>query len=229
MVENITHRGSPDNVFTREATDMIVERGWFIPTVQFGPHDVFLFEDWEETPVGPYRALFHFTPEDFRTLYANSEEGKDLVSSIHRFDATHVTGIVSRREHGRWVIEMDTGDRGPLSLEVAYRADGVLKAANLLTPLVPEAVARHPLYCRMLPRLAAPIMGSDPDLAIAGTTELGRKGRFRLERTYRITGGRCSWGGEDLGPLTECRYRHDMGAWRPVSVPVANYVALVVE
>ena len=80
------------------------EKGWWIITIQFGPDDVFLFEDWDETPVGPYRALFHFSPDDFRTLYASTLEGRDFVSEIHRFDEKHVVDIDSRRGDDNWVI-----------------------------------------------------------------------------------------------------------------------------
>lgn len=208
---------------------MIVERGWFIPTVQFGPHDVFLFEDWEETPAGPYRALFHFTPDDFRTLYVDSEEGKDLVSGIHRIDDTQIVDIQSRREQGRWTIELEAGERGPLGIVIDYDAPGILKAVNLLASRIPEIVARNPLYCRLLPRIAAPIIGTDPNQAITGVTEMGRNTRFRVDRTYRVTGGSCSWGGMDLGQLVDCRFQHDMGAYRPVCTAVASYLSLFVD
>ena len=88
--------------------EMLVEKGWFIPTIQFGANDVFLCEDWDETPAGPYRAVFHFTPEDHRTLYVSSVEGRDLVSTIHRFDEIHVAAISSLRMGNRWSIGLDS-------------------------------------------------------------------------------------------------------------------------
>jgi hypothetical protein len=208
---------------------MFVEKGWFIPTLQFGPDDVFLFEDWEETPAGPYRGLFHFTPDDFRTLYVNNEEGRDLVSSIHRFDVMNVVDISSRREHGRWTIEMEAGERGPLSIEIAYDAPGILKAVNLLSPHIPEIIARNSQYCKLLPRLAAPVLGTDPSQAIAGVTEMGRKTRFRVDRTYKVTEGKCTWGGMDLGQLVDCCFQHDMGAYQTISKAMVSYLSLFVD
>lgn len=205
------------------------ERGWFIPTLQFGRDDVFLFEDWEETPVGPYRALFHFTPEDFRTLYASSEEGRDYVSTVHRFDRKEVAEIASRRGEERWEIEVDTGEKGRLRIEVDFVETPMLKLINPVAARVPERIASRPLYCRLLPRLAAPLAGTDPNQRIAGTTELGRKTRFRLERIFKVTGGRCLWDGRDLGPLQECSYAHDMGDYRPASKPVVCYLYLFLE
>jgi hypothetical protein len=208
---------------------VLVEKGWFVPTLQFGPDDVFLFEDWDETPVGPYRALFHFTPDDHRTLYVSSEEGRGLVSTIHRFDEQIVTAVSSRRQHGRWSIEVDAAGKGALSIEVDYRETGMLKFVNPIARRTPDLIARNGLYCKLMPRLAAPLLGTDPDQKIAGETELGRRSRFRLERMFMVTGGRCSWGGDDLGPLTDCCFRHDMGAFRPVSKAVVSYLSLVVE
>ncbi|MDI6873221.1 hypothetical protein [Candidatus Solincola sp.] len=208
---------------------MLVERGWFIPTLQFGPHDVFLVEDWEDTPVGPYRAIFHFTPDDFRTLYVSGEESGDLVSGIHRFDRRVVTPIVSRRVDGRWVIEADTGERGELRMEVEYGETMPLRVVNSIAPRIPDGVARNPLYCRLLPRLSAPLLGTDPGQRIAGVTELGRRSRFRLHRIYKVTGARCAWDGRDLGPLRDCLYRHDMGDFRPTSRAVVSYLELYVD
>ncbi len=208
---------------------MVVERGWFIPTLQFGPHDVFLVEDWEETPVGPYRAVFHFTPDDYRTLYVDGEEGGDLVSSLHRFDRRMVTHIDSHRRDGRWTLEVDTGERGILRLEVDYGEDKVLRLVNRVTPHIPEAVAANRVFCRLLPRLAAPLLGTDPNQRIAGVTELGRFVRFRLEKIYRVTSARCQWADRDLGPHRECRYPHDMGDFRPVSQSVVSYLHLLAD
>ncbi len=208
---------------------MIVEKGWFIPTLQFGPDDVFLVEDWEETPAGPYRAVFHFTPEDYRTLYVDGKEGGELVSSLHRFDRRVVTSINSRRRDGKWILEVDTGERGILRLEVAYGEDKVLRLANRLTPHLPEAVAANRIFCRLLPRLAAPLLGTDPGQRIVGVTELGRHVRFRLEKIYTVTDARCSWAGRDLGPLCECRYSHDMGDFRPVSRAVVSRLSLLAD
>lgn len=208
---------------------MIVERGWFIPALQFGPEDVFLIEDWEETPVGPYRAVFHFTPEDFRTLYVDSEGGRDLVSSIHRFDRMQVVPLASRREGGLWTIEVATRDGDALCIEVEYVERGVLKAVNRVAPRIPEAVAGSSLYSRILPRLAAPLIGTDPAQRIAGMTELGRHCRFRLDAIYGVIAARCVWGGRDLGSLRECRFPHDMGDFRPTSKAMVSYLVLKVD
>ncbi len=208
---------------------MIVEKGWFIITLQFGPDDVFFFEDWDETPVGPYRALMHFTPDDHRTLYASNEAGRDLLSTIHRSDEKVVTDITSRRQNGRWTIEMDTGEKGLLHIEVDYKQTLLLKLMNPIMRFTPDVIARNPLYCKLVPRLAAPIMGTDPNTKMAGYTELGRKSRFRMEKVFLITGGRCTWGGSDCGPLKECCYQHDLGDYRPVSKPAISYLSYIVE
>ncbi len=208
---------------------MLVEKGWFIPTLQFGPDDVFLFEDWDDTPAGPYRALFHFTPGDHRTLYVSSEEGRDLVSTIHRFDEMHVTSVTSQRLGGCWSIEVDTGDRGALHMEVDYSETLLLKLVNPIARHTPDVIARNPLYCKLLPRLAAPLMGTDPDQKIMGVTEMGRNTRFRMDRIFKATSARCSWGGKDLGPLVDCCFTHDMGAYKTISKPMVSYLSLIVE
>lgn len=208
---------------------MLVEKGWFIPTLQFGPHDVFLCEDWDDTPAGPYRAVFHFTPEDYRTLYVSSEAGRDLVSSIHRFDEKVVTAIDSRRSGDRWTIELDTGEKGELRIEVDYRETALLKTVNPVARRTPDVIARNPLYCRLLPRLAALLMGTDPDQKIMGATEMGRHTRFRMERIFKVTSARCSWDGRDLGPLTDCCFKHDMGVYATISKPVLTRLSLIVD
>lgn len=208
---------------------MLVERGWFIPTVQFGRHDVFLCEDWDETPVGPYRAVFRFSPEDYRTLYVSSEEGRDLVSTIHRFDDMVVTPVESRRRGNRWSIELGSGDGGELRMEFTYEENLLLKLANPVVSRTPDVIARNPVYCRLLPRIAAPLLGTDPGQKIMGVTEMGRNTRFRMERIFKVTSARCTWGGEDLGPLTDCCFQHDMGAYKTISKPMVSYLSLIVE
>jgi hypothetical protein len=208
---------------------MLVEKGWFIPTLQFGPDDVFLVEDWDETPVGPYKAIFHFTPDDFRTLYVNNEEGRDLVSTIHRFDAMNVVDILSQRGDRRWNIEADTGEKGGLRIEVDYMENSLLKVVNPVASHTPEFIARNQVYCKFLPKIAAPLMGTDPGQKIAGVTEMGRKTRFRMDRIYKISGARCFWGERDIGPLTDCRYGHNMGDYRPVSKAMVSYLSLFVD
>ncbi len=207
---------------------MFVETGWFISTLQFGPDDVFVIEDWDETPAGPYVAIFHFSPQDYRTLYVSSAEGRDLVSTIHRFDEMYVTDIASRRQDGRWTIDIDTGDRGALHIEVDYRESTLLKLANPIVCHTPDAVTRSRLYCKLVPRVAAPILGTDPDYKLAGATELGRKSRFRLRRLYLVPSARCTWDGREIGPLVDCCYQHDMGDWYTTKAIVC-YLSLFVE
>ncbi|NPV60198.1 MAG: hypothetical protein HPY75_11125 [Actinobacteria bacterium] len=208
---------------------MLVEKGWFIPTLQFGCEDVFLVEDWDETPAGPYKAVFHFTPEDYRTLYVNSEAGRDLVSTIHRFDEMRVTAVDSRRVDGRWSIEVDTGDKGDLRIEVDYRETPLLKAVNLVARRTPDVIARNPLYCGLLPRLAAPILGTDPSQKLMGVTEMGRNTRFRLERVFKVESARCVWGGNEPGPLVDCCFKHDMGVYSTISKAMVSYLYLFVD
>jgi hypothetical protein len=214
---------------TSKGAEMLVETGWFIPTLQFGPEDVFLFEDWDDTPAGPYSALFHFSPEDHRTLYVSSAEGRDLVSTIHRFDEMHVVEVVSRREDGRWTVDVDTRDKGELHMEVDYRETTLLKLVNPIACRTPDVIARNPLYCKMLPRLAAPIMGTDPEQKIMGVTEMGRNTRFRMDRIFVVSSARCRWGGKDLGPMVDCCYAHDMGAYKTISKAMVSYLSLFVE
>lgn len=208
---------------------MQVERGWFVPTIQFGPDDVFILEDWDVTPAGPYRAVFHFTPGDHRTLYASTTRGRDLVSTIHRFDDTHVVDIDSVRDEGRWTIEADTGDRGVLRLEMEFRETPLLKLVNPVACHTPEFIARSSLYCAVVPRLAGPLLGIDRDQKLAARTETGRFYRFRSEKIYKVTGARCSWGGRDLGPMAECRYDHDIGENRLATRPVVSYLSMFVD
>ena len=208
---------------------MFVETGWFIPTIQFGPDDVFLCEDWDETPQGPYTAIFHFSPEDYRTLYVSNPQGRDLVSTIHRFDEMHVTDITSQRSNGRWSIEADTGEKGVLRMEVDYRETTLLKLVNPIASHTPDVIARNPFYCKMLPRLAAPIMGTDPEQKIMGVTEMGRDTRFRMDRIFVVTSARCSWDGKDLGPMVDCCYSHDMGAYKTISKAMVSYLSLFVD
>lgn len=205
------------------------EKGWWIPTIQFGPDNVFLFEDWEETPVGPYRAVFHFSPGDYRTLYASTPEGREFVSGVHRFDETRLADINSRRGDSRWVIEADTGDGGMLKMEVDYQETPMLKLINPIACRTPDAVARNRLYCKLMPRLAAPIMGTDPNQKLAGVTETGRMSRFHMHRIYKVAGAACTWDGKDLGPLTDCCFQYDLGDYRPISRPMVTYLTLFLD
>ena len=72
-------------------------------------------------------------------------------------------------------------------------------------------------------------MGTDPDQKLMGMTEMGRNTRFRMERIFKVTSARCTWGGEDLGPLTDCCFRHDMGVYATISKPMVSHLWLYVE
>ena len=198
------------------------------PTLQFGPNDVFFIEDWASTPVGPYCGMVHFTPEDRRSLFASTQRGMDLLSTIHRADEKHLAQISSHRDADSWEFTVDGGDGGRFEFHLHYEAN-LLKAANLMLPLVPKFIALNPLYLKLAPKLAAPLLGTPPDYTMAGVTEMGRDSAFKLDRVFLITGGSCVQGGRDLGPLTQCCFRHDMGAYRPSPVAMMSELQFYIK
>lgn len=206
----------------------MVESGFMIPTMQFGPDDVFLFEDWEKTPVGPYRALFHFTPEDFRTLYADRPEALELVSTIHRFDRTFLSSIRTKKEPGKITIDVISSDES-FHIEIAYGEPLLLKLLNPLAAHLPDFICMKEYYLKFAPRLLAPLLKTDPDQKMSGITEMGKKSTFRIYRIWRIAGGNCRKNGEEIGSIVECGYDHDMGDFRPVSKPILSKVDLLVS
>jgi hypothetical protein len=207
---------------------MQVEKGYMIPTMQFGPDDVFLYEDWEESPVGPYRALFHYSPEDFRTLYAQPEAGMEFVSTVHRFDRKVPSRIRTTWEAGRLRVEVRS-DEARYDLEVEFRETPLLKLLNPLVSMAPAFLSLNPLFQKAAPRLLAPLLGTDPRQRMGGVTEMGRTTVFRIRRVWLVTGGSCSCGGRDLGDLTECHYEHDMGDFRPISRAMMTKLDLLVS
>ncbi len=207
---------------------MQVERGYMIPTMQFGPDDVFLYEDWEESPVGPYRALFHYSPDDFRTLYAQPRAGMDFVSTVHRFDRKVPSSIRPLWGPGTLKLEVRS-EEAEYYLEVRFRETPLLKLINPAVALMPAFVSFNPLFQKSAPRLLAPLLGTDPEQKMGGVTEMGRTTVFRIKKVWLVTGGSCSCGGRDLGGLTECHYRHDMGDFRPISRAMLSKLELYVS
>ncbi len=207
---------------------MLVERGLMIPTLQFGPDDVFLYEDWEDSPVGPYRALFHYSPDDFRTLYAWPERGMEFVSTVHRFDRKVPARIVPQWKTGGLDLKVRS-DEADYDLSVDFRETFLLKMLNPVVALMPPLVSLNPLFQKAAPRLLAPILGTDPEQRMGGVTETGRTTLFRILRVWTVTGGSCFRSGCSLGFLTECSYQHDMGDFRPIRTPMMSKLELYVS
>lgn len=207
---------------------MLVERGLMIPTLQFGPEDVFLYEDWEDSPVGPYRALFHYSPNDFRTLYAWPERGMEFVSTVHRFDRKVPAHVIPRWEPGRLELKVSS-EEADYDLSVGFKETFLLRMLNPLVALMPPYVSLNPFFQKAAPKLLAPILGTDPEQKMGGVTETGRTTLFRIQKVWMITGGSCSRDGCQLGFLTECCYGHDMGDFRPIRTPMMSRLELYVS
>ena len=204
---------------------MKVESGFMIPTLQYGPDDVFLYEDWRDSPVGPYRALFHYAPNDVRTLYASTPEGLDMVPIIHRFDRRVLSDIKTTWDVGRAKVEVRSESEN-YDLEVEFKENILLKLMNPTLKLVPGFLMLNPMVQAIAPKLMAPIMGTDPNMAMGGETETGTLVRFNIQRMWLVTGGRCSRDGKDLGNLCKCCFDHDMGAFRPIPDPMMTKLEL---
>lgn len=205
---------------------MKVESGLMIPTLQYGPDDVFLYEDWRDSPVGPYKALFHYAPDDVRTLYASTREGLDMVPVIHRFDRKVLSDIKANWDVGRLKLEVRS-DAENYDLDVEFKEDLMLKVMNPMLKLTPGFLLVNPFVQSIAPKLMAPIMGTDPNMAMGGKTETGTMVRFKIRQMWRVTGGRCSRDGKDLGSLCKCTFDHDMGAFRPIPNPVMSKLDLL--
>jgi hypothetical protein len=204
---------------------MKVETGLMIPTLQFGPDDVFLYEDWRDSPVGPYKALFHYAPDDVRTLYASTREGLDMVPVIHRFDRRVLSDIKTSWGVGQVRVEVNS-DAESYDLELEFKENLLLKLANPSLKFVPAFVLLNPVFQAVAPKLLAPVLGTDPNMSMGGNTETGTLVRFEIRRMWFVTGGRCSRNGQGLGSLCDCTQDHDMGAFRPIPKPMMTKLSL---
>ncbi len=208
--------------------DLKEERGFMLPTAQFG-QDVFVIEDWDSAPIGPYRALFHYAADGRRTLYASKEGALDFVPHIHRFDERHLAGIESNRSGNSWRMSVDAGEAGQFDLEVKYSETLVLKAANLFLPFLPKFVALNPLYLKTIPKVAGPLMGMGTNLKTFGHTEAGTMVYMMLEKVWMVSEGTCTMNGKDLGPLTDCTMHHDLGELVLIPKPIVSRLRLYYE
>ncbi len=205
------------------------ERGFMLPTVQFGADDVFVIEDWDSVPIGPYRALFHYSAGGHRTLFASTEKALDFVPHIHRFDEKHLAKIESKRDTNSWLMAVDAGDAGKFEIELRYQENLILKAANLLLPFLPKFIALNPFYLKTIPRVAGPMLGMGPDLKTFGRTEVGTMVYMMLEKIYMVTEGKCVMDGKDLGGVTDCTFHHDLGELVLLPKPVFSRLRLYYE
>ncbi len=51
----------------------------------------------------------------------------------------------------------------------------------------------------MAPKLLAPLLGTDPNMKMGGTTETGTLVQFEIRQMWMLTGGRCSLAGKEPG------------------------------
>lgn len=205
------------------------ERGFMLPTAQFGPNDVFVIEDWDSVPIGPYSALFHYAADGHRTLFASREAALDFVPHIHRFDEMHVAKIESKREGNSWSMSVDAGDAGTFEIDLRYRETLVLKVGNLFLPFIPTFLALNDFYLKTVPKVAGPLLGMGPNLKTFGKTETGTLVKMMLEKVYMVTEGKCIMNGKDLGPITDCTFHHDLGELVLIPKPIVSRLRLYYE
>ncbi len=205
------------------------ERGFMLPTVQFGAEDVFVIEDWDSVPIGPYRALFHYAADGRRTLFASNEKALDFVPHIHRFDEKHVAKIESRRDANSWSMKVDAGEAGRFEIELKFNETLILKVANLFLPFIPAFIALNNFYLKTIPKVAGPLLGMGPNLKTFGKTEAGTMVKMMLEKIYMVTDGKCVMNGKDLGPVTDCTFHHDLGELVLIPKPIVSRLRLYYE
>ncbi len=208
---------------------MKVESGLMIPTMQFGPDDVFLYEEWRESPVGPFRAFFHYGKDDTRTLYASTQEGLDMVPIIHRFDRRILSDIKADWGVGSLKLSVRNDSDESYDMEIQFKQTLLLKLAGPMLGLVPKFVLLNPAYQAAMPRLLAPIMGTDPNMKMGGKTETGTLVKFEIRNMWFLSGGQISRNGQGLGSLCDCCYDHDMGVFRPIPKPLMSKLSLHFE
>ena len=159
---------------------------------------------WDRTPQGPFADVMVAHPDGRRELLAPTEWVADFVSATYSFDTvTRVPVSVQRTgfsRASRWTVTA-----GPLTWQFSV---GPRAPLGLLLQSVPRPLGASLPFARITNLVAPHVM---PGVQTLGTAGNGRTEWYSAYDLHAITFSRATWGGHDLGTLTDMTPPPDFG------------------
>lgn len=178
--------------------------GTFVPGIYFSSGYCLLAFDFTSVPpnVDPFIYVWIITPDGERTLYADPEEGIELVSGYHTVDQG-VGGHITREQTGSDTVRVtvEGNDGTNLELELSVGQTMATRALNALSALTPKTVARTQFGAALGTVLLDRLLETN-GTKVAGRTEIGSPYRFEADHINIITDASATLNGEDLGTPT---------------------------
>ncbi|MGW2674327.1 hypothetical protein [Kocuria rhizophila] len=159
---------------------------------------------WDRTPQGPFADVMVAHPDGRRELLAPTDWVADFVSATYSFDTvTRVPVTVQRTgfsRASRWTVTA-----GPLTWQFSV---GPRAPLGLLLQSVPRPLGTSLPFARITNLVAPHVM---PGVQTLGTAGNGRTEWYSAYDLHAITFSRATWGGHDLGTLTDMTPPPDFG------------------
>lgn len=171
--------------------------GYGVMGMPFGTGDYLALRDMVATSVGPaYRAIWHRDPAGRWTIYTTAAPEQSCpryfgsVSSSVRVPSIGVTW------HGDYTLHVDLGDIVSWRIEL-----GSTPATRMMTTmggLLPEAGWNSSVVLAAMGPVASGVLQSGR-VRLRGATPNGPRFKSAPSKVWRVTGGRATYGGKDLG------------------------------
>lgn len=159
---------------------------------------------WSSTPHGPFADVMVAHPDGRRELLAPDPWVAEFVSATYTFDAvTRVPVSVTRTgfsRGSRWTVTA-----GPLAWQFSV---GPRAPLGYLLQVVPRPLGASLGFARLTDPVARRVM---PGVRTLGTAGGGRTEWYSAHDLHTITFSHATWGGHDLGPLTDMTPAPDFG------------------
>lgn len=177
---------------------------------------------WVRTPRGPFADVMVAQPDGRRVLLAPDPWVAEFVAATYTFDDVQLVPVsVERTGTGRdshWQVSA-----GPLAWSFTVGARDPL---GCLLRSVPVVVGRSLTFARVTDLVARCIL---PGVRTLGSAGNDRTEWYAATDLHRILASAASWGGTDLGALTEVNPPPDFGFGSTPKRPTVTALTSVVQ
>jgi hypothetical protein len=171
---------------------------------------------WDVSPFGTFADTMIEQPSGHRILIAPRQDIADFVASTYSFDEVRIEPV-----------SVECGDEWSVhtrSLQMRFTPGRPLWLSPVLG-LVPAVLRRTPAWARLCNPLAKRLM---PGVQTYGTAGNGRTEWYAARRVRRLTCGRATWEGAELGDLAPVspavRFGFASSPARPTLTALTSYV-----
>jgi hypothetical protein len=197
-------------------------RGWGVFGLPFDSGHVLALRVFPENDFGPYRTLWHRTPEGHWSIYVHGER---LDTACPRYYGPACARTDYAKIDLRWTGKASlqiSMDRPRLQWALVATETPALRILNALSPHMPLWTWRVDLLVRMREQMAKQLLHMG-DIRMAGTMPSGHTGILMPQRMYFIREASATLDGLDLGSPTAAASTPHIGE---VSLPARGVLAI---